>query len=855
MTHAVSTPAGLVSLTPLALNPDTVRTLHAWLSHPGSAYWGMRGLTPDQVGTFFADWLDSPHRQVHVVRIDGLRVGLAVYYDPARIELDGRYTHQTGDLGMHLLVAPSRTPVPGTTAAVIGAICETAFGPLEARRVVVEPDARNTAVHRLNARAGFLQDGLIELPDKTALLSFCSAEGFRSSEIGRDTRMVSSSHTSSSSHPSSSSRPSPGGSPSHAHLTGHAMRRAHRHLCAKALAEFSHERLITPAAATERDEFEVRAGDELWRFRARVLPLEHWVVDAGSIRREVDGRPVEPDAQALVIALAPVLGIPESLVGVYLEEIAATLGSAAFCLHHRDRPVQELAGADLQEVEGAMTEGHPGFVANNGRIGLGLTDRHRYTPEAPATVRLVWLAARRDLSHLATVAGLDEEDLYLREFGRAALDRCTERLRDLGLDPDGYRLLPVHPWQWEHKIAVAFGPDLARRDLVFLGESDDEYRPQQSVRTFFDVTHPERGYVKTALAVQNMGFTRGLSPRYMRDTPAVNEWVAGLVAEDPVLRALDFEILREVAAVGYTGDAYHRAARSGVSDEGPHTKMIAALWRESPVPRLAEDERAFTLASLLHVDLHGRPLVVEHLELSGSDARTWLRALLDAYVLPVARCLLTHGLVFMPHGENVIVVIGPDHVPRRVLFKDIGEEVAVITERPLPEGIDRIRHVVDAETAALSIHTDVMDGVLRHLAAILDEAGVLTASEFWDEVRSCLQTLAGGQKGPGEGDRDEIDGGEIDRDEIDADTWEALFAPRFRHSCLNRLQLRDTRQMVDLTDQAGSLQFAGTLTNPLALGDADAPSEPADREERPDHVARETRARITLVDDGVGSVS
>ena len=63
---------------------------------------------------------------------------------------------------------------------------------------------------------------------------------------------------------------------------------------------------------------------------------------------------------------------------------------------------------------------------------------------------------------------------------------------------------------------------------------------------------PERGYVKTALAVQNMGFTRGLSPKYMHDTPAVNDWVAGIVDSDPVLRALDFGMLREVAAVGYT---------------------------------------------------------------------------------------------------------------------------------------------------------------------------------------------------------------------------------------------------------------------------------------------------------------
>ena len=43
-----------------------------------------------------------------------------------------------------------------------------------------------------------------------------------------------------------------------------------------------------------------------------------------------------------------------------------------------------------------------------------------------------------------------------------------------------------------------------------------------------------------------------------------------------------------------------------------------------------------------------------------------------------------------------------------------------------------------------------------------------------------------------------------------------LFVDEFDHSCLNRLQLRNTLEMVDLSDQAQSLMFAGTLANPLA---------------------------------------
>ena len=106
-------------------------------------------------------------------------------------------------------------------------------------------------------------------------------------------------------------------------------------------------------------------------------------------------------------------------------------------------------------------------------------------------------------------------------------------MRDLGLDPADYLLLPVHPWQWRNKIAITFAPDLARRDLVLLGEGPDDYRAQQSIRTFFNASRPERHYVKTALSIQNMGFMRGLSPAYMGATPAINDWVAEVVVDRP----------------------------------------------------------------------------------------------------------------------------------------------------------------------------------------------------------------------------------------------------------------------------------------------------------------------------------
>ncbi len=574
------------------------------------------------------------------------------------------------------------------------------------------------------------------------------------------------------------------------HLTPSNLALAQRHLVAKAIAEFSHERLLSPEPHGDGWRIETPLGGAVYLFGAARTELEHWVIDEETLRRLVDGEPAALDAQALILELQPTLGLSDALLPTYLEEIASTLGGAAFKIGRGGPSAAEITEADFQTVESAMTEGHPGFVANNGRIGFGVGDHAAFAPEAGQPFRMVWVAARRSASHLALGAGLDEASLLSTELSTAERDRFRTRLEDVGEDPADFHLLPVHPWQWENRVGITFAPDLARRDLVLIGESADEYRAQQSVRTMFNVTHPERHYVKTALAVQNMGFLRGLSPAYMRVTPAINDWVADLVARDATLREAGFRVLRERASIGYTGDAYHRTPAPSA-----HRKMLAALWRESPVPLVAPHEQLATMASLLHRDASGASVVTALVEASGIGASDWVRAYLRVYLRPLVHCLLAHDLAFMPHGENLILILD-GHVPTGVFMKDIGEEVAVLADRDLPEDVRRIISPVDDREKALAIFTDVFDGVLRHLAGILHVDGTLSEAQFWRIAADIVDEHAAQHP--------------------DLDSRVDLRADSFAHSCLNRLQLRNTLQMVDLANQSASLMYAGTLANPIA---------------------------------------
>ena len=193
---------------------------------------------------------------------------------------------------------------------------------------------------------------------------------------------------------------------------------------------------------------------------------------------------------------------------------------------------------------------------------------------------------------------------------------------------------------------------------MYLGPGPDEYLAQQSIRTFFNVTDAERHYVKTALSVLNMGFMRGLSAAYMEATPAINDWLADLIAGDEVLKAHRAD---RSCASGPRSATAHRQYEAATDRYSPYRKMLAALWRESPVPGLEPGRRLATMASLLHIDRDGRSLAAALIARSGLTPSGWLRRYLDAYLTPLLHSFYAHDLAFMPHGENVILVLDERH--------------------------------------------------------------------------------------------------------------------------------------------------------------------------------------------------
>lgn len=571
---------------------------------------------------------------------------------------------------------------------------------------------------------------------------------------------------------------------------------AERLVTAKAIAEFSHEKLLSPhsenpTSAPSSWVLSLHSGVE-YSFTAEVLPLNHWLVDPASLQRHENSSSDETSlalscAQFIVDARGE-LNISTEMLGHYLTEVNATVTARAMCLHTESFSSPDLVHASLQQRESALTLGHPCFVATNGRIGFSAADLQTYPPEATSTFAPLWVAIKASLSEFnldpAVISHYDEL------IPQPIIEAWQQLAAALDCPASQYQLIPVHPWQWNNIIHAMFGPNIGRRELVLVGEDPDQHRAQQSIRTALSQDNPTRAYIKTSLSIRNMGFTRGMSPTYVRSAPAICAWVQEQLAADPYLTHSNFRVLREFASAGFVGDVYHTAVPGQ-----PETKVLAALWRENPAAFCAPGQSLCSMAALLHRDSQGASMVSELIKDSALDSTQWLESFLDVYAAPILHILVEHEMAFMPHGENVILTL-ENSVPVGANLKDIAEEVVVASpDTQVPPGAERILHSLSDDDLSQCFHTDVVDGFLRHLSAIFAQDQLLDVTEFWSTVAKRLRHY-------------ESLNPEVKRLE--------LFAPEVQLSCLNRLQLRNTKTMVDLSDPVDSLIYAGSIANPLA---------------------------------------
>ncbi|MFE3247965.1 IucA/IucC family protein [Streptomyces sp. NPDC059209] len=604
-----------------------------------------------------------------------------------------------------------------------------------------------------------------------------------------------------------------------------AWEQAGRRLLIKAVEEFAYEELLVPVPVPVPDGvpdpvpdgvpvpgagtaglYRLDLGDVHWTLRAARGTFGTWRVEPGSLLRHPDvpdGQEAGPER--LLLDARGVLGWDGATTAEVLRELTATRRADAEAIV-RALPAAELADLDHLELE-AYQDGHPCMLLNKGRLGFSASDAAAYAPESAPAVRLLWAAVHSDLAVYSGVPGLDAERLLAEELDPATRERFSAVLAEecarTGLNGAEFSWLPVHPFHWDEAVATLFASCLAEGRVVLLGQSDDRYRPLQSIRTLANIDHPHRRNVKVPLLIRNTLVWRGLSTRPTEAAPDVSAWLHSVRDADPYLsEELRIHPLGEVAAVAVGHPLYESV------EDAPYRyhELLGAVWRE-PVAALLDTgagERARTMAALLKSGSDGRALTAELVERSGLTPTAWLERFFGALLPGLLHYLYRYGVAFCPHGENTVVLFDRDEIPIGIAVKDFAEDVNLLPgARPeyatLSARADRVLLRWPAHELAHSLLSAVFAGHFRFFAPLCAGQLGVPEDEFWALVRAEIERYHA--RFPELAERFDSYG---------------LLAPSFDRVALNREQLLGGGFHDRSERDEGFDVVHGTVPNPLA---------------------------------------
>ena len=372
----------------------------------------------------------------------------------------------------------------------------------------------------------------------------------------------------------------------------------------------------------------------------RALPARPLGGRPASIARTVDGEPADVDAQDFVVELRDALGIPDELLPTYLEEIASTLASARVEAHappdaDRRRPGRRR----LPDDRGGDDRGPPGLRRQQRPDRLRRRRLRRATRRRRAGRPAACGSPCPREAHLAPRPMASDERPLRGRARRATLARFAARLRELGLDPADYLYLPGAP------VAVA---QQAR------GHVRPRRRRARTSCCSARATDAHRAAAVDPHVLQHRAARSGTTsrPRCRSRT-----WASCAACRRPTWRRrrrsttgsptsstatrrcaeCGFAVLRELAAIGWTGDAYHRLAgpspyredarRAVAGEPGAAARPRASGWRRW---------RRCCTATATARSLVGRA----DPRLRAAPPASGCAPTCDAYLRPLVHCLL-----------------------------------------------------------------------------------------------------------------------------------------------------------------------------------------------------------------------
>lgn len=346
----------------------------------------------------------------------------------------------------------------------------------------------------------------------------------------------------------------------------------------------------------------------------------------------------------------------------------------------------------FNDFEFYAMEGHRYHPSYKSRLGFTLSDNLNYGPDFVPEIKLQWLAIDKDKVESTVSQNIAVNDLLRQQLGDATYQCFVDEIEKSGKGIEDVEIIPVHPWQFEHVIQVELAEERLNGTVLWLGESDEVYHPQQSIRTM-SPTDTSKYYLKVPISITNTSTKRVLAPHTIENAAQITDWLKHIQQKDTYLS----DDLKTVFLGEVLGQSYLNTQLSSYKQMEIYG-ALGVIWRENIYHMLNDEEEAIPFNALYASDKDDVPLIELWIKSYGAEA--WMKQFLSVAVRPMIHMLYYHGIAFESHAQNMML-IHKNGWPTRIALKDfhdgvrfkrehLSETASHLKLKPMPEAHKKV---------------------------------------------------------------------------------------------------------------------------------------------------------------------
>lgn len=511
---------------------------------------------------------------------------------------------------------------------------------------------------------------------------------------------------------------------------------ANLELIAKSISELHFEEILTNLCEQNPNHFSIcfKSGVK-YLFEGSLSLWQTLQINPLSLKRLIEKNNTREETENLsagqfFLDIQHEIGINDITMAHFLEEMHNTLYSECKILEKiKNLSIDQIEKIPFDQLQFFLS-GHPKILLNKGRMGFGVKALDNYAPENEKTMQFMWLLVHKDLPIFSSNTfekSLDQNYFYQNVFSENENHEITHFLNTHFLNSEDYTLFPVHPWQFDRFIAIQYASYIDNKTIIPFKTAGAMYRPQISLRTFFNADNEKSCDIKVSLTVLNTSAYRGIGALGIETSHELSSYLSMIIEKDQFFHDHPTHVLKEIAAASIVHPYFSKIQ----SPPYRYNEMLGYIVRESHHHYLKQDESALMSGAFFLKDKLGKSLIAEYIKRSNIEADKWIEAYTRNVILPLYHLQLSHGVGIVAHGQNIVVKF-KNFLPTGVFLKDFQGDLrfSQSIKDNLPEGLSKIK-TLPADYLIHDLLTGHFITVWRFISPLLQAEEVISEEKTY----------------------------------------------------------------------------------------------------------------------------